>query len=240
VKWVKPLHDPHYDPLWKVCEDLEIPVQCHGGTGNPDYGSTPVSGLLYITETSFYSQRPLVHMILGGVFERFPKLKLVLTEMGCAWIPGVLAQLDGVINSIRATRSIGELRYTDDQVLNHTATEYVQRNVWVGASQPRPPDAAAREVLGEHRFMWGSDYPHDEGTHPFTKEHLRQVFSGTPSDELQRILGGNAAELFDFDLDALRAEADRVGPTVAEIAQPLTEIPDDANQALRRGAGATL
>ena len=182
VKWVKPLHDTYYDPLWKLCEDLEIPVQCHGGTGNPDYGNTPVSGLLYITETSFYSQRPLVHMILGGVFERFPKLKLVLTEMGCAWIPGVLAQLDGVINSIRSTRSIGELRYTDDQVLNHTATEYVQRNVWVGASQPRPADAAAREVLGEHRFMWGSDYPHDEGTHPFTREHLRQVFADTPPD----------------------------------------------------------
>ena len=240
VKWVKPLHDTYYDPLWKLCEDLEIPVQCHGGTGNPDYGKTPVSGLLYITETSFYSQRPLVHMILGGVFERFPKLRLVLTEMGCAWIPGVLAQLDGVINSIRSTRSIGELRYTDDQVLNHTATEYVQRNVWVGASQPRPADAAAREVLGEHRFMWGSDYPHDEGTHPFTREHLRQVFSDTPPAELQRILGGNAAELFEFDLGALQKEADRYGPTVAELATPLAELPDDANQALRRGAGATL
>jgi predicted TIM-barrel fold metal-dependent hydrolase len=240
VKWVKPLHDTYYDPLWKLCEDLEIPVQCHGGTGNPDYGNTPVSGLLYITETSFYSQRPLVHMILGGVFERFPKLKVVLTEMGCAWIPGVLAQLDGVINSIRSTRSIGELRYTDDQVLNHTATEYVQRNVWVGASQPRPADAAAREVLGEHRFMWGSDYPHDEGTHPFTREHLRQVFADTPPAELQQILAGNAAELFEFDLGALQKEADKYGPTVAEIATPLAELPDDANQALRRGAGATL
>ena len=240
VKWVKPLHDTYYDPLWKLCEDLEIPVQCHGGTGNPDYGNTPVSGLLYITETGFYSQRPLVHMILGGVFERFPKLKLVLTEMGCAWIPGVLAQLDGVINSIRSTRSIGELRYTDDQVLNHTATEYVQRNVWVGASQPRPADAAAREVLGEHRFMWGSDYPHDEGTHPFTREHLRQVFADTPPAELQQILAGNAAELFEFDLGALQKEADRYGPTVAEIATPLDELPDDANQALRRGAGATM
>ncbi len=240
VKWVKPLHDRYYDPLWELCQDLEIPVQCHGGTGNPDYGDTPVSGLLYITETSFYSQRPLVHTILGGVFERFPKLQMVLTEMGCAWIPGLLAQLDGVINSIRSTRSIGELRYTDDQVLNHTATEYVQRNVWVGASQPRPPDAAAREVLGEGRFMWGSDYPHDEGTHPFTREHLRQVFSDTPPAELQRILAGNAAEIFGFDLAALRPEADRYGPTVAEIAEPLTELPEDANQALRRGAGATI
>jgi hypothetical protein len=119
-------------------------------------------------------------------------------------------------------------------VLQKTATEYVEQNFWVGASQPRPADAAARTALGPHRFMWGSDYPHDEGTYPFTTEHLRQVFSDTPPDELQDILAGNAAELYDFDLDALAPEAERVGPTVAEIAQPLTELPEDANQALRR------
>jgi hypothetical protein len=114
------------------------------------------------------------------------------------------------------------------------ATECVQQNFWVGASQPRPPDAAARTVLGPNRFMWGSDYPHDEGTHPFTKEHLRQVFADTPPDELQDILARNAAKLYEFDLNALAPEADRVGPTVQEIAQPLTELPDNANQALRR------
>jgi hypothetical protein len=154
--------------------------------------------------------------------------------MGCAWIPQVCAQLDGVINSIRATKSIGELRYTDEHVMSKTATEYVQQSFWVGASQPRRADAAARSTLGPNRFMWGSDYPHDEGTHPFTKEHLRQVFSETPPDELQQILAGNAAVLYDFDLDALATEADRVGPTVEEIAEPLTELPENANQALRR------
>jgi predicted TIM-barrel fold metal-dependent hydrolase len=236
VKWVRPLYDPYYDPLWRLCEDLDIPVQCHGGTGNPAYGALPAANLLYITETGFYSQRPFVHLILGGVFDRFPKLKLVLTEMGCSWIPGVVDQLDDVINSIRNTRSIGELRYTDDDVLQLTATEYLQRNVWVGASQPRPADAAARAVLGEHRFMWGSDYPHDEGTYPFTKDHLRQVFSDTSPGELQEILAGNAASLFGFDLDALQSAADQYGPTVAELAEPLTELPDDANMALMKGA----
>jgi predicted TIM-barrel fold metal-dependent hydrolase len=236
---VRPLYDPYYDPLWKLCEDLDIPVQCHGGTGNPAYGALPAANLLYITETGFYSQRPFVHLILGGVFDRFPKLKLVLTEMGCAWIPGVVDQLDVTISSIRDTGSIGELRYTDADVLQHTATEYLRRNVWVGASQPRPADAAARAVLGEHRFMWGSDYPHDEGTYPFTREHLRQVFHDTPPAELQQILAGNAAELFDFDIAALQASADRYGPTVAELAEPLVTLPDDANAALTRGGSAS-
>ena len=52
------------------------PVNVHGGTGNPDYGQYPVSMLLYITEVGFYSQRPFVHMLLSGVFERFPRLQV--------------------------------------------------------------------------------------------------------------------------------------------------------------------
>jgi hypothetical protein len=80
--------------------------------------------------------------------------------------------------------------------------------------------------------MWGSDYPHDEGTHPFTREHLRAVFHDTDPSELQRLLAGNVAELYEFDLDALAPLAAEYGPTVDEIATPLTEMPDEPNEAL--------
>ena len=86
-----------------------------------------------------------------------------------------------------------------------TATESFQQNVLDGRQPARPGRRRRRAtVLGADRFMWGSDYPHDEGTYPFTREHLRQVVPRRrPSDELQRILAGNAAKLYDFDLDAL-------------------------------------
>ena len=84
--------------------------------------------------------------------------------------------------------------------------------------------------------MWGSDYPHEEGTHPFTREHLRQVMGHLPPEQIQQIVGGNAAELYGFDLEALRPVADQFGPTVAEIAEPLAELPDNPNQALLRSA----
>ena len=180
----------------------------------------------------FYSQRPFVQLLLSGVFERFPKLKFVMTEMGCAWIPPMLTWLDGIVTNVRDKGSIGELRYTEDQVLQHSATEYFQQNCWVGASQPGPADAAVRTMMGDDRFMWGSDYPHDEGTYPFTREHLRQLFHDTPADELQRLLGGNAAKLYDFDLDKLAPIAATVGPTVAELSEPLTELPAEPNAAL--------
>ena len=91
--------------------------------------------------------------------------------------------------------------------------------------------------MGADRFMWGSDYPHDEGTGPFTREALRQVFHDVDPDELRDILAGNAAKLYDFDLDALRRWPTQYGPTVEEIAQPLTELPENPNSALLEGSG---
>ncbi len=234
--WVSPLIDPAYDRLWKVCEDLEVVVNLHGGTGAPDYGRFPASPLVFINEVMFYSQRPLVQFILGGIFERFPKLRFAITETGCSWVPPLLQQLDAMLGQIRATGRTGELAYDTDTVPRLSATEYFRRNCWMGVSQPGLADVAAREYLGADRFMWGSDYPHNEGTGPFTREHLRQVMHGVPEDELRRMLAGNAAALYDFDLAALAPLAERFGPTVEELAAPLTELPDGANEALLRVA----
>ncbi|HEY8527917.1 MAG TPA: amidohydrolase family protein [Acidimicrobiales bacterium] len=235
VKWVKPLYDPVYDRLWAVLEELGLPVNVHGGTGLPDYGRYPVAQLLYINEVPFYAQRPLVQLILSGVFERFPGLKFVMTETGCAWVPPLLQRLDSIMARIRDTGATGEIRYSRDVVLPKLPSEYFAQNCWIGVSQPGPADAAARDVIGPDRFMWGSDYPHDEGTFPYTREHLRQIFHGTPPEEMRRILAGNAAALYGFDLDRLAPYAEQHGPTVEELARPLDHLPDEPNEALLKG-----
>jgi hypothetical protein len=91
-------------------------------------------------------------------------------------------------------------------------------------------------VLGLERMMWGSDYPHNEGTGPYTREHLRQLFSDWEPRDLQQVLAGTAAKLYAFDLAALQPLVDEYGPTVAELARPLTELPEQPNEALLRGA----
>jgi predicted TIM-barrel fold metal-dependent hydrolase len=176
-------------------------------------------------------------MILGGVFERFPNLKFVLTEAGCAWIPDMLAHLDNLMQSIRGN-NVGEMRFDGELVPPRDATDYFHQNCYVGTSQPTPADirAAVGGPVGIDRVMWGSDYPHEEGTHPFTREHLRQVMGHLEPAQVQQILAGNAAEIYGFDLEALRPAADKFGPTVAEIAQPLTQLPENPNQALQRSA----
>ena len=237
VKWVAPPHDPRYDPLWEIIQDLDVVVNVHGGTGLPDYGGYATDMLFYINEVFFYSQRPLVQMILGGVFERFPRLRFVLAEIGCHWVPGVLDQMDRIIDQIRTHGASGEMRYPDACKLPHLASEYFARNCSMAVSMPVHSDVAAIEKIGIDKFMWGSDYPHDEGTHPFTREHLRQIFpSFTPAD-LARVLAENAAKTYDFDLDALDSLAAQYGPTVDELAVPLDVLPDEPNEALLRGIG---
>jgi predicted TIM-barrel fold metal-dependent hydrolase len=236
VKWVRPLFDPEYDRLWTVIQDLEVPINVHGGTGVPNYGPYETSMLIYINEVSFYSQRPLVHLILGGVFERFPRLKFVMTEAGCSWVPQTLKAMDRMMKQIQRTGQTGEIRYTDSQKTKRLPSEYFAQNCYMGVSFPSPGDVAIRHEIGIDRFMWGSDYPHDEGSHPYTREHLRQVFSDVPVDEMTKILGENAAKLYDFDLAALAPLAARVGPTVEELQVPLEGLPDEPNEVLLRGA----
>ena len=95
---------------------------------------------------------------------------------------------------------------------------------------PRPVD-----FVGLDRFMWGSDYPHDEGTYPHSREHLRSRFHELAPAVLHKILAANAAELYDFDLDALAplapSSSARRSPSCAE---PLTELPENPSQGLCR------
>lgn len=233
VTWVNPIYDPGYDPLWAALQDLDMPVHLHGGTGSPNYGRYASTPMIMIAEVGFYGLRPFVHMLLSGVFERFPRLKFVITEAGAAQFRSMLEQLDGIIRSIRGG-AIGELKYTSENALPRSATEYFQQNVWLGASFPGPADVAARKLLPEGRFMWGSDYPHDEGSGPYSREHLRQVMSDIDEAEKRKILGENAAALYGFDLEALAPLAAKYGPTVEELAQPLDELPENPNSALLR------
>src|SRR5262245_31424752 len=240
VKWVRPLYDLEYDRLWSALQDLDIPVHLHGGTGSPDYGMHPATPIVLVAELPFYGNRNLVHMLLGGVFERFPRLKFVVTESGMAGFPPMLKHLDGVLASVRKG-AIGELKYAEGTSLPRSATEYFAQNVWIGASFPSRVDIdAAAASLPDDRLMWGSDYPHDEGTAPFTREHLRQVMHDVPEARKRAILGENAAKLYGFDLDALAPLAAEHGPTVEELSRPLVELPADANSALRRNAGEKI
>src|SRR5260370_35901990 len=69
---VPPLYDPAYEPLWSVCEELDVPVTHHSGQGSPDYGKTGAAGAMGRRQGQWVSPRPLLPASLGGVFQRHP------------------------------------------------------------------------------------------------------------------------------------------------------------------------
>jgi hypothetical protein len=132
----------------------------------------------------------------------------------------------------------GEMRFSQDHILPRSATEYFRQNCWIGLSIPTAADRKAIDQIGIDRIMWGSDYPHDEGTYPYSRENLRAIFAGTDPARLHQMLSENAAKLFGFDLAALKPLASRFGPTLEEINLPLKTVPEKSNEALRRAVGA--
>ena len=73
-------------------------------------------------------------------------------------------------------------------------------------------EAELRHEIGLGTIMWGSDYPHPEGTWPETQKMMVEVLGGLPEHEIEAILGGNAAAFYGFDIEALTPLADRIGP----------------------------
>ena len=235
TQWIEPLYHPKYDPLWRVCEERGIPVSHHaGGTGIPKSPQLPCSVFMFVMETGFWANRALWHFILSGVFERFPALKLVLTEQGSRWVPGALNQMDTLHDGVLRNGRIGELGIDETAILKKKPSEYFRSNCYVGSAFPGRNDADILREIGIDRVMWGSDYPHVEATSPYSKESLRWTFEGWTPEELQRILSGTAAEVYGFDVPALQPLADQYGPTVDELATPLTEIPETKSLAFNR------
>jgi predicted TIM-barrel fold metal-dependent hydrolase len=222
-----PFYDAVYDPLWSACEDLDMPITHHSGQGSPDYGRTAAAGVMWIVETTWFSHRPLWHLIMGGVFARHPRLRFVLTESGCAWIPDTLRMLDG-FHAQMASGRIGELKYTEDERLALTPSEYFAQNCYVGVSFPSPSEARAMRAVGLDRVMWGSDYPHHESTYPHTTAGLRRAFADWDPAEVRQVTSENVAALYGFDVDALLPIGARVGPRVDDVRVALDEVPADS------------
>jgi predicted TIM-barrel fold metal-dependent hydrolase len=221
---IEPLHHCKYDPVFAACAEAGIPVNHHANVpGSPD-GNDSAGWAVAVSEIPFFAGRGLWHLIFSGVFDRHPELRFILTEQFCGWIPQKLAELDGFVAAGKIPGSVPEKFCSEAlNALRLLPSEYFARNCMAGASFMLPYEGQLRHQIGVERIMWGADYPHAEGTYPYSREALRAVFADIPENECRLMLGETAARVYGLDMAALRAAADRVGPTVAEIGRPLAD-----------------
>ncbi|MCU1344156.1 MAG: putative amidohydrolase [Acidimicrobiia bacterium] len=229
-----PITDPYYEPFWATCADVGLVLTAHVGYGVPPVGPTylqdrfdrvmslggpepamtvnigaamasssdqmPRQGLLSMARP----RRLLWQLMLAGVFDRYPTLKVVITECRAEWVAPLLAHLDAEFEA-------GNLP------TRRRPSEYWSAHCAVAPSSPRAYEIADRDNIGVGNLLFGMDFPHPEGTWPNTREWLRTVFAGVPEIEARQILGGNAVEIYGLDRPKLTAIADRIGLTTAEI-----------------------
>ena len=149
------------------------------------------------------------------MFERFPRLKASFTETGCGWmLPPYIRLLDHNYHDVQFSAKLGNFMGH----LSIAPSAYFRRNVAIGQSCMPRSDAEMRHEIGLKQLMWGSDYPHPEGSWPKTKPHLQATFTGLPHADIAAMLGENAIDFYGFDRAALAPIAQRIGPKRADFA----------------------
>ena len=190
------------DRFYAAALDLNMPLSVHVSMQLPDgllfkyskdpgevaFGGDPIRVL---TRFGGNSGLNAVQLLLSGVFDRFPKLRIYWAETQMGWLPYYYDQLDDVYKRSKHWMQ----RYFDLKPLNKTPSEYFREHFYWGFIYDRL-GVRLRYDVGVEKVMWGNDFPHSAGDWPNSKRVIADIFSGVPEDEKQKMLVDNAVNFF--------------------------------------------
>ena len=213
-----------YDPVWAACAEAGLVVHTHSGEGDWDSYNDNIAQ--FVLEVPFWTHRPLWQLLLSGKFDRFPGLKYVVVECGSYWLGDLLWKAD---TTFGANSKVKKLNSRTKGLIERLPSEYLGTNVFIGASTMSREEIRRRHRNGIDALMWGTDYPHPEGSWPHTVERLETDFRDVSIEDTRRLLGLNAIECYDLDVAGLAEIAGRVGPTPEQLHQdPALRTPPGA------------
>ena len=183
----RPYSSREYDPFWAAAQDLQMPLSLHILTGRGGVQFDPRRVLYRYMKLPQEIQLTFADLIVGGVPERFPRLKLVSAENDVSWIPHFMYRLD---------HAYDRLRHFESLTLPMLPSEYMKRNVVATFQFETTNVNFTRQVFGADNILWSSDYPHTDSTWPHSQDLIAQAFGGIPEADVQKIVGANAARLY--------------------------------------------
>jgi predicted TIM-barrel fold metal-dependent hydrolase len=186
-----PYWDEVYDPLWSALEDLEIPVSQHVGVRKSagvigQWDPTPTRAIMSSVPPIFMAEL-LGGWVVTGIFDRHPRLKVVLVEAGIGWIPYYLQRLDKMRD-----RHGWEAR---GMVLPKLPSEYWASNM-AATFEEDLVGMKLLDELGVDNVMWATDYPHPDCTWPVSQDVVKEHFETFSEETTRKIIAGNASRLY--------------------------------------------
>jgi predicted TIM-barrel fold metal-dependent hydrolase len=182
-------HSNYWDPLYTMHEDLGVTWGFHEGTGawysymNTLYGENRF--YRHVASHWIEMQHALIAMIIGGVFEFHPKLRVGFLEAQNSWVPGLLSRIEWDYPQYRETHA---------PYLSLTPKEYFRRNCWAAVEGSEPEIEATAGLIGADRMCISTDYPHFDSNFPNVSSNLLKNVSRETAKQI--FLGG--AGLYNF------------------------------------------
>jgi len=185
----KDWNDDSWEPLWAAAEEARMVIGFHIGTDGGDQAavfSGPGGAVLNYVETTYGGQRAAMKLVSSGALDRHPDLKVLVSEGGATWVPFIGDRMN------EAYRQHG--MFVRPQ-LSRLPKEILYRQVYASFQHDETAPAALW-AMGYRNVLWGSDYPHIEGTFGHSQKTLHELFDDVAPEVRLRITRGAFEELF--------------------------------------------
>jgi predicted TIM-barrel fold metal-dependent hydrolase len=182
-----PYSSEHYERFWAICADLGMSVNLHinNGPGFAKLRSSGRAGLMPDGVHKFDMLNALGNLVVAGVLDRYPSLKIVFAEGGVGWLPFFAQELDYYKN-----RFAGKA-----QAMPRLPSEYIYRQVY-GAFINDEVGSYLLGRYGQDNFMWSNDYPHGASSWPKSATAIAQDLGYLPPEIRWKIICGTAAKVY--------------------------------------------
>ncbi len=192
----KPLGHSDHDIVFATAQDLDVPFAIHPtfepqwtkGERMGDWQNVKQLRLLASVTASDGVRHQFTSLFDYGVFDRFPKLKVLVLESGGGWIGYWLDRIDAVY---------GHTFIGDKVPLKHKPSDYFRERIWISCDPDERTIPALAERFGVDRFLWASDFPHADHTPDYVHD-LNTLVSMFPEQDRAAFIGDNARRLFNL------------------------------------------